>query len=337
MSVDLPPPSLDELLAILSSNPELSASPGYNDTMTLNFTFKRPNFAAGSKYVFEYPSLIFPEIKKQLELLRELLASIRVLEDAYRFGDPKKSIDDSIAFLEQELNQDVRGLGSLYTNMRREHLNASMKYLRELGRRRRDAEEMASAFKRRQAEEHEARRKADEEDERKRYKEEAHRRWDEQEAAARRRQQSKTSESGYTRGSPEEAAWEAFRQGGGFEHMRGKNHYEDSFRRATEEEIRRRQNKAKSPPPNYDFNDFFRDAFSGGNNSNHRQSPPPPSGTKRKWFEILGCPAGSTADQIRKAARQASKGLHPDKNKDPEAMKKFQEISEAKAEGLQGL
>ncbi len=52
---------------------------------------------------------------------------------------------------------------------------------------------------------------------------------------------------------------------------------------------------------------------------------------KRDYYEVLGVPKGSSADEIKKAYRQAAKKYHPDLNKDnPEAAaEKFKEVNEA--------
>lgn len=340
MSADTP--SLDDLLSIFSTAEHMRATfegdftSGFPSgetasTITLSFTFRRTRLDySAAPFAFEYPSKLFPEIVKQLELLKELLGLSSMMEEAYRFGDSKKSIEDAISFMEQELNQDVRGLGSLYTKMRREHFEATVKYLRELARRRQEAEARLAGARKRQAEEA-SRQSADNERKRReqteKAKAEAHRRWEAEEAERIKRRKSQTSDSGYARGSAEGRAWQAFREAGGFEDLKGTFHYDD-IRKAYEEEIRRRQAKEED----YQYG-FYSDPF--GTHRNQRASPPP--GARKKWFEILGCAAGASGDEIRKAARQVAKGLHPDKNKDPEAAKKFKEISEAKAEGLQGL
>jgi hypothetical protein len=72
--------------------------------------------------------------------------------------------------------------------------------------------------------------------------------------------------------------------------------------------------------------------------SDGKPPPPPPPGTSRKWFEILGCSPSANGNEIRKAARAKAKGLHPDTDKTPslERAALFKEISDAKAEGLDG-
>ncbi|XP_022194037.2 uncharacterized protein LOC111051783 [Nilaparvata lugens] len=51
--------------------------------------------------------------------------------------------------------------------------------------------------------------------------------------------------------------------------------------------------------------------------------------TTKDYYKILGVPRKSTEAQIKKAYFMKAKQYHPDHNKDPEAKKKFQELSEA--------
>ena len=51
---------------------------------------------------------------------------------------------------------------------------------------------------------------------------------------------------------------------------------------------------------------------------------------KRDYYEVLGIPRNASQKEIKKAYYQLAKKYHPDTNKgDPEASKKFQEVSEA--------
>ncbi len=49
----------------------------------------------------------------------------------------------------------------------------------------------------------------------------------------------------------------------------------------------------------------------------------------RDYYEVLGIERKATADEIRRAHRKLAKEFHPDKNKAPEAAKRFSEIQEA--------
>jgi curved DNA-binding protein len=52
--------------------------------------------------------------------------------------------------------------------------------------------------------------------------------------------------------------------------------------------------------------------------------------SKRDFYEVLGVPRGSSQDEIRKAYKKLARKLHPDvKPDDPDAQKKFSEITEA--------
>jgi molecular chaperone DnaJ len=51
---------------------------------------------------------------------------------------------------------------------------------------------------------------------------------------------------------------------------------------------------------------------------------------KRDYYEVLGVPRGSTADELKKAFRQLAKQYHPDRNSgDADAERRFKEINEA--------
>jgi len=51
--------------------------------------------------------------------------------------------------------------------------------------------------------------------------------------------------------------------------------------------------------------------------------------TKRDYYDILGVSRNATKDKIKKAYRQLALQFHPDRNKAPDAEKKFKEINEA--------
>jgi len=49
----------------------------------------------------------------------------------------------------------------------------------------------------------------------------------------------------------------------------------------------------------------------------------------RDYYEVLGVTRGASDDDIRKAHRRLAKDFHPDRNKSPEAGKRFSEVQEA--------
>lgn len=51
--------------------------------------------------------------------------------------------------------------------------------------------------------------------------------------------------------------------------------------------------------------------------------------TLSDYYQVLGLPVGSSADEIKKAYRQKARIYHPDINPDPEAKNKFIEATEA--------
>ena len=54
----------------------------------------------------------------------------------------------------------------------------------------------------------------------------------------------------------------------------------------------------------------------------------PPS-SESEYYSILGVTASATSDEIKKAYRKLSLKYHPDRNKDPDVISKFQKINEA--------
>lgn len=50
---------------------------------------------------------------------------------------------------------------------------------------------------------------------------------------------------------------------------------------------------------------------------------------QKDYYKILGVSKNSSAKEIKKSYYQLAKKYHPDTNKDPDASKKFQEVSEA--------
>jgi molecular chaperone DnaJ len=56
------------------------------------------------------------------------------------------------------------------------------------------------------------------------------------------------------------------------------------------------------------------------------------TGPKGEWYEVLGLPENATREQVRSVYRQLALRYHPDRNKSPEALERFKEISQAYAE-----
>jgi hypothetical protein len=319
MSAATPPPSLEDLLTILTRVSNLrvnfmNLTDPKGDTVELCFEFKRSNLGPAATYVFEYPSLIFPAILT-------LLHADEAMEAAFR--TPKqRTIEDCIAFMENEYKNigSHYGLGQLYAAQAGAAFSCTIGYLRELDRRRReiDRRQAAGAEARRKAAEEEIKRKVQEEikrreEEVKRAKAEAHARWEKEEAEKRKWQQKKTSDSGYDQSKRPPPDYSYF-----------EDLMNEARRQGFDEEMR------------HHFEGVFGNAF--GYKDFGKSPPPPSSGGKRRWFEILGCKPNANRDEIRRAARQAAKGLHPDipGQDTPENQGKIREINEAKAEGLQG-
>ena len=51
--------------------------------------------------------------------------------------------------------------------------------------------------------------------------------------------------------------------------------------------------------------------------------------TKRDYYEVLGVDRKASDDDIKRAFKRLAIKYHPDRNKDPDAGEKFQEINEA--------
>lgn len=323
------PPSLEDLLTILSRVSNLRVNfvnitdPSGN-TIELCFEFKRGNLGPAGIYVFEHPSMIFPAILA-------LIGADEAMEHAFRAGDPAKTIDDCIAFIDQMARGIDPSMGPLFAQQARAHFASTLKYLNELSRRRREIDRRANAGEelRRKAAEEEVARKVKEEikrreEEIKRAKREAHARWEKEEAAKAKGRSQRTSNSGYDpgKGPFNSGPPPGFKNEGPYGNM-----FEDMMNEA------RRQGWGEEFKTHFE-GVFGGSAFYGGNTA----APPPPSNGKRKWFEILGCKPAANRDEIRRAAREAAKGLHPDipGQDTPENQAKIREINEAKAEGLQG-
>lgn len=311
MPAATPKPSLEDLLTILSRCSELRAN--YSDindpnSIELCFKFKKEHLGPAAQFVFSYPSTILPT-------LIELLQFDDALEKEFRRGDPRNTIDHVISYIDQKLKM-VNSVGSMGIEGRLDSafLQATLKYLRELDRRRREADRRTKEAEElnRKREEEEIRRRVEEailreKQEKQRAKEEARARWEREEAEKAKRDSKRTSDSG----------------------TYGNAHYGNSWDKHFFEEMLRASGMNRES-----FRKKFYQEWGDPFNESHKTTPPP-SG-KRRWYEVLGCPPGANRDQIRRAAREAAKGLHPDTSTDPQAKEKFQAISEAKAEGLAG-
>jgi hypothetical protein len=272
------------------------------DTITLKYTFKREHLGPAGVYVFEHPSTIFTRI-------REMLIADDAREQQWRASDGAR-IADSIRYLQEKLKQ-VSGLNGLVDRMDETFYRSTIKYLAELGQRRLEIDKRMDAAEkvRKAAEEDEIRRKVEEEIKRREHdraqaKKEAHERWAREQEEKEKTKRRWTPPPGFGSFSDQESArtfWKNF-----------------------------------ADYINEDDRDKFDGMFTGWYGERRQQAPPPPAGSGSKWFEILGCAPGASRDEIRRAAREAAKGLHPDKNKNPADAEKFKTITEAKAEGLQG-
>ena len=69
----------------------------------------------------------------------------------------------------------------------------------------------------------------------------------------------------------------------------------------------------------------------GNSSKDTGQRKPGQSGTKRDvdYYEILGVDKRAQAKEIKDAYIKLSKVYHPDRNKSPEALERFQEVSTA--------
>lgn len=322
-STDVPlPPTLDELIDLLSKMDGVEATSFLQvDQIGVTLKFSKAKLGSVGIHAFNAPTQMVRELFQQLVMYKAYRLRDEMNESLFRAQGTTKTIEDAIAFLEQELKQDTSSLGTLYTKMRRDHFKDAISYLTELSRRREEGDRKAREERQRREQE-EIKRKLDEEirrreqEQRRREAEEAkaeaHRRWERQEEERRKRYGERTSDSGYARGSAEDRAWTEFFAAGGFGQYRSFFNDSEAFHRA--------------------FYEGMKGAY-GGKQEEKPSSPP----AKKKWYEILGCKAGATRDEIRRAFRKAAKGLHPDTNKNPADAERFKEISEAKAEGLDGL
>jgi hypothetical protein len=345
------PPTLDELIAILDAMDSLEANASFNpanqNRIGITMWFTRVKLGNLDRHIFEWPSQVLNTIKSELYRLRLQASILEADEELERSKDPKKTIDDAMAFIGQELNQDMRSLGSLYTQMRQDHFRASLKYLQELKNRRREIDELLVKRRKRKVEddlrratEETIRRKEEEkakEDRRRAEaeaeKRKAHERWEREDEAKRREKAKQTSDSGFAPGSEQGRAWEAFRAAGGFEHFRG-TFFEDAINTAFEEALYRGSKSER-----------FKEAFGG--RSEFRSEPPPRDRysnsrpqQKLRWFEVLGVPANSDKSTIKSAWRKLCK-LHQPRTSaecdDKSRAKKMMDINIAKDEGLAGL
>jgi DnaJ-domain-containing protein 1 len=327
MPAATPKPTLEDLLIILSRSSGLRAnflSVTDPNTVELCFTFKREHLGPAAEFVFSYPSSIFPAIK-------DLLEYDDVLEKAFRANDPRNTPEDCFVYIQQK-REYTRVLNGLSDKMDAAFFDSTLKYLGELIRRRceadRRAKEAAEARARRDAEE--IKRKVEEEirkreEERRRAKEEAHRRWEEEERQRRSWQEKKEDVSGGNARGQQYYSFDEMLRSAGMDP--NDSRFKDAYNRA---------NRRWYEHGSFDFGagqGRYENPFGRGWTD---PPPPPTSGGKRKWYEILGCAPGAKPDEIRAAARRAAKGLHPDNSTDPQAKEKFQEISQAKAEGLAG-
>ena len=332
MPAATPKPSLEDLLTILSRSSGLranfpSSTPyvGNGDEVELCFKFKREHLGPAAKWVFEQPSTILPT-------LIELLQYDETLEKAFRKDDPKATVRDAIAYVEQKIKTFHAYSRSLESQMDNAFMVATLKYLRELDRRRREADRRTKEAEEMNArrEEEEIRRRVEEallreKQEKQRAKEEARERWEREERAKKEKESRRTSDSGTNSNF---GSGPQFGSGNFWD-----EHFFDEMLRTAgvdPKEFKRRSGSFYQRPGS-DWGPFDSEG------TNRAADPPPKSQGKRKWYEILNCPPNANRDQIRRAAREAAKGLHPDTSTDPQAKEKFQAISEAKAEGLGGV